>query len=305
MPRQLKSVGSMPWSVFDAHCRSIVQQMARGIRRDATGAKVATKASYAGVADADVVTTADTNAQKLFVHLAVKHLPEGVGWRGEEGGLKKPSTFRRGKVVVTVDPADGTRKLIEVMNERRLPRAGEVSAMLGVLVDGQPIASYICDVGDLNTYVRPPYGSRILRLGPRGGAVRMQRPQVPSALGKSVLLRHGVRDIHNRLTQRLTGVFGEVRRGGSSIGLTVTSVLTGEFAAALRIGGGFTTPWDDAPLSAMCRQGDVVSLQVDSGELRQVDVGPLDRLTKRDFDMLYVGRRYLDELRQHVRVVML
>jgi hypothetical protein len=34
-------------------------------------------------------------------------------------------------------------------------------------------------------------------------------------------------------------------------------------------------------------------------------VGPLDRLTERDFDMLYVGRQYLDELRHAVRVVML
>lgn len=304
MVRQLDSVGDMSWERFDFNCQRIVFLMAQGIRRDATNAQIKTKTSYAGVADADVVTTADTNAQARFVRQAERLLPAGTGWRGEEGGLNKPSTLRR-KVIITVDPADGTRKLIEIMREGRLPRPGEVSAMLAVLVDGEPVASYICDVGDLNTYVLPPYGSRILRFDPQGRAVPMQPHRPPVSLGEGVLLRHGRRDVGSPLARQLMRAFGRVERGGASIGLTVTNVLTGKYAAALRVAGGYTTPWDDAPLSAMCRQGDVVSLRVASGELRQMDVGPLDRLTERDFDMLYVGRQYMAELSRTVRVVML
>ncbi|HKX24126.1 MAG TPA: hypothetical protein VJM46_02725, partial [Candidatus Saccharimonadales bacterium] len=222
-----------------------------------------------------------------------------------EGRLNKPSTLRRRKVVVTVDPADGTRKLIEIMRQGRLPRPGEVSSMLGVLVDGVPVGSYICDVGDLNTYVLPPYGSRMLRLNEHGREVPMQSRRAPSALNQGVLLRHGRRDVSSQLAQRLMSVFGRVERDSASIGLTVVGVLNGTYAAALRVAQGYTTPWDDAPLSAMGRQGDVVTLRVDRNELRQVDVGPLDRLTERNFDMLYVGRQYMDELRRVVRVVML
>ena len=304
MPRQLESVDGMSWSEFDRHCRRIVFRMAQGIRRDAATATVKTKASYAGKADADVVTTADTNAQARFVRLAGDWLPAGVGWRGEEGGLNKPSTLSR-KVVITVDPADGTRKLIEVTQSGRLPQAGEVSAMLAIVVDGEPIGSYICDVGDLTRYVRTPYGSEILRLNPQGRAIPMQQRSVPATLGRSVLLRHGRRDVTSPLSRRLAGLFGEVQRDSQSIGLSVTGVLTGDFAATLRVAGGYTTPWDDAPISAMCRQGAVVSLRVGDNELRQIDVGPLDRLTARDFDMLYVGQQYMAELRRAVRVVMI
>jgi fructose-1,6-bisphosphatase/inositol monophosphatase family enzyme len=304
VPRQLESVDGMSWSEFDRHCRRIVLRMAQGIRRDAALAKVKTKTSYAGVAGADVVTTADTNAQARFVRLAGDWLPAGVGWRGEENGLSKPSTLPR-RVVITVDPADGTRKLIAVTQSGRLPQRGEVSSMLAVLVDGEPVGSYICDVGDLTQYVLMPYSSQVLRLNEQGREVPMQQRSVPTALGRSVLLRHGRRDVANPLSRRLAGLFGEVQRDSQSIGLSVTSVLTGDFAATLRVAGGYTTPWDDAPISAMCRQGAVVSLRVGDGELRQIDVGPLDRLTERDFDMLYVGRQYLDELRHAVRVVML
>jgi hypothetical protein len=172
-------------------------------------------------------------------------------------------------------------------------------------VDGEPIGSYICDVGDLTRYVRMPYGTKILRINPQGRSVPMQQQRVPDRMGQAVLLRHGRRDVSSSLAQRLTGVFGRVERDSASIGLSVTRILTGDFAAMLRVAQGYTTPWDDAPLSAMCRQGDVVSLRVEDGGLRQIDVGPLDRLTERDFDMFYVGRQYLDELCRHTRVVML
>lgn len=309
MTQPLIAVGGMTWREFDQHCRYIVRRMAQAVQSEAAMARVRrsagarSKASYAGVAGADVVTEAGKKSQARFLRLAAERLPSGVGWICEEDGVRKPSTLER-PVVLTVDPDDGTRKFIEVIEANRLLRPGEVGSMLGVLVDGEPVASYICDAGNLTTYVRPPYGNRILRLaGKEQTETDVRLIAGPDSLSEGVLLHHGRRDNITPLAQRLTGLFGDVQRDSASIGLTVARVLGGDFAAVLRVAGGYTTPWDDAPVSAMCRQGDVVSLRVGERELRRVDVGPLTTLTARDFDMLYVRRQLLGQLRHRVRVV--
>lgn len=310
MVRALSSVDGMSWAEFDGHCRYIVRRMAQAVQSELamaiTRGRIGkrAKASYAGEVGADVVTEAGNKSQARFTTLAVERLPAGVGWICEENGLRKASTLPR-KVVLTVDPNDGTRKSIEAFAAGRVPRSGEVSSMLGVLVDGEPVASYICDTSDLSTYVLPPYGERILRVDKRGQAVDVRTLAGADSLAKGALLHHGQRDNIAPLSQRLAReAFGMVQRDSASIGLTVAGVLNGRFTAVLRVAGGYTTPRDDAPLSAMCRQGEVLSLLVDGQELRRIDVGPLDRLTARDFDMFYIRRRYLNELRRRVRVTL-
>src|SRR6266702_8959185 len=122
---KIRKIGDLSIADFDGRCRVIVREMALGIRQDAGSADVHTKTSYAGVEDGDVVTTADTNAQIRFVRFADRYLPAQMGRIGEEGGLRKPSTFAHHSVVMTIDPADGTRALIQAIREGRLPRPGE------------------------------------------------------------------------------------------------------------------------------------------------------------------------------------
>lgn len=304
--RNLDRVGGMLWVDFDMYCRRIVYSMAQGIRRDAATATIRTKTSYAGVAGADIVTTADLNAQALFVNMATRLLPGGVGWIGEEEGLRKPSDLAGCSVVMTVDPADGTLSLSAAIQAGRLPLPGEVSAMLGVLVDGVPVASYICDVGNLVTYVRMPFASRVMRLGANGARLRMRPEPVAKPLRSGTLLRHGTRSIINPLTRRLVeSGFRTVQRGSDSIGLSLMRVFTGEFAALLRVAGGYTTPWDDVPIEAMCRTGQVVAFRVNANGFQQIHLEVLDQVIQRAFDVVYVARGHLAGLKRFGRVTLL
>lgn len=98
--------------------------------------------------------------------------------------------------------------------------------------------------------------------------------------------------------------FGRIVPGMSSIGLSAVRVLNGDFAAMLRTAGGFTTPWDDAPIMAMCAQGDLVPLRVDAdhNRLARIRRMSLMKVTSRGYDVLYVGRRHLAELAGHVAI---
>ena len=295
-------VGPMSGRQFDQTCRRIVFSMAQGIRADVARAEVRTKQSYAGVSGADVVTTADLNAQERFVTLASQVFPSGVGWIGEENGLRKASTFRDCKVILTIDPADGTRSLVTAIKEGRLPRPGEVSVMLGVLVNGEPVGSYICDVGSLVTYALPPYASRPIRLGANGAKISMRTVKAAESLRSGTLLRHGHRPITNPLTQHLVGsAFGAVQQGNDSIGLSVMRILTGEFVAMLRVAGGYTTPWDDVPIEAILG-GQVLALRVNADNFQEVRLDILDQVARRGFDVLYVERRHLRRLERFGRV---
>ncbi len=303
-PRKIRSVGRMSLADFDRFCRLSVLVMARGIREDVGAAQVQRKTSYAGEAGGDVVTTADLGAQRRLMELAGRYLPEQVGLIGEENGLRRPSTLTGPSVVLTIDPADGTRSLIKAIEAHRQPVPGEVSAMLGVQVDGVAVGAYICDVGDLMTYMRTPYDSRVLRVTPEGTETDMSTLPRAQSLAKGTLLRHGRRPIGTSLGNRLVSTaFGRIQPGGNSIGLTVMGVFSGQFVAALRVAGTYATPWDDTPVQAACYRSHVVTLRVNRDRLEELRFDRLDQLTRCDYDILYVARQYLPELRRHAQVI--
>lgn len=196
--------------------------------------------------------------------------------------------------------------MIEAIEAGRMLVPGETSSMLGVLVDGRPVGSYICGVASLATYTRAPYGTKVLRVTSDGVEIDMGKLPKPRSLRVGTLLQHGRRQVTNPLTSRLMGVaFGQVLREASSIGLSTMRVFNGELVAMLRVAGGFFTPWDDTPTFATCGQGDVAVLRVGSDHLVEIRAGTLEHITPQDFDVLYVPRRYLPELRRQVPVVTL
>jgi hypothetical protein len=103
----------------------------------------------------------------------------------------------------------------------------------------------------------------------------------------------------------MNGTFGRVERASNSIGLAVAGVFSGQFAAVLRPAGTFSTPWDDTPLQAMCSQGSVLMLKIGTQGMAETRFDHLDEVVRREHDFLYVHRRYLDELRRRVPVVLL
>ena len=203
--------------------------------------------------------------------------------------------------MLTADPLDGTKTFASIVQTGGMPRAGQVSAMLGLLVNGEPVAGYICDVSTLTTYLRQPYAARVLQVSSYGKVVDTATLPRASSLAAGTLLWHGKRPVHDSLAKRLVdSAFGQVVRFRDSIGLAAVRVFTGEFVGLMRSGGGFTTPWDDTPVQAMCRQGDVVVLKFSQGHLHEVRLGPLDQPTPQPqpFDLLYVHRSFLSELEE-------
>lgn len=307
MVRKLEGIGTMSWAVFDAICRRIVTEMAVVVRTEIASGKLRTrsKANYAGVADEDIVTTADVKAQRQFVVMAERELPPGVGWIGEEGGLqKRPKKIGGHTFIVTVDPVDGTRNLNAAVQAKRRLVPGEVSAMIGLLVDGVPVASYICDIATLVIYTTPPYGPRTLRIRPGGKDIETRHidPRTRRLSGR--LLVHGRREVTNLLTRRLIGeVFGSSTRERGSIGLAAARVMAGEFVGMVRIAGGYFTPWDDTPVLAMCEQGGLVALQIQKDELVPLPLPDLRKVVPSEYDILYVEHRQVDRLARHAPIM--
>jgi fructose-1,6-bisphosphatase/inositol monophosphatase family enzyme len=303
--KRLTSVGRLSLADFDQSCRVMVYATAEGIRRDIAtgGVRVDSKTSYAGVADADVVTSIDRAAQRQLVNLAGRLMPPEVGWIGEEDGLRRAPSGAGPSIVLTFDPADGTKKLVEALRAKRQLVPGEVSVMLGVQVDGKAVAGYVCDVATLVTFARPMYGKHVLQLGPTKFAVNMAELPRAARLGMATLLRHGDRPTSGPLTDRLVGAFARVEQGKSSIGLSIARIFNGDIAGMLRLAGMHVTPWDDTPVQALCEQGDVLTLRVGKDGLQQISFSPLDRITRQDYDVLYVHRKYVRELRQMTKVV--
>jgi len=298
--RRLETVGQLSLEEFHDTCLMMVRETAAGIQRNlaAGGVQVEGKTSYAGVPDADVVTSIDLAAQQELTRLAARYMPSQIGYIGEERNLRRTSRFRGYSVVLTFDPADGTRKLIEAVRARRRPVPGEVSVMLGVQVDGVAVAGYICDVASLVTYVRRMYTTQLVRVETSGNSIGTSSlPRAPR-FNAATLLRHGNRPFSGPLTERIANASGSVVQGSASIGLSVVRIFTGEFGGMLRLAGMHVTPWDDTPVQAMCTQGDVVMLRIGRNSLEEISFSPLDQITRQDYDVLYIHRRYLDELRR-------
>lgn len=306
MASQLTHIGVHTLGEFDELCQQLVREMALTIRREASTARVVRKTGYDGVQGSDVVTTADLKAQDHFKAFAQERFSPRLGLIGEEEGLRRASTFTGPRIVLTADPLDGTKSFATIVQAGRLPSAGQVSAMLGLLIDDEPVAGYVCDVATLTTYLRQPYGDKVIQVSQNGDMVDTATLPRASSLATGTLLWHGKRPVREALAEQLIdSAFGEVVRFSDSIGLAATRVFTGEFVGLMRSSGGFTTPWDDTPVQAMCRQGDVVVLKFSQTHLQEVQLGPLDQTLAQPFDLLYVHRRFLPELANHTPVLLL
>lgn len=187
-------VGSLTWEAFHECCLHMVTLTATDIRTYLAGGgsvQVDRKANYAGVPDADVATTVDRQAQAKLVRLATQLLPAQVGWIGEEDGLRRPSTFDGYSVVVTFDPLDGTSRLLDIIEAGGRPAPGDVSVMLGVLVNGVAVGGYICDVATSAVYYRQPYAPTVNIMTVGGDVMRLSEMPRVRSLRAGTLLWHG------------------------------------------------------------------------------------------------------------------
>lgn len=304
--------GPVTPDTLDLVCRAIVAAMAEEVRRQISkGINSIAKTGYDGRRGSDVTTSADLAAQAMLVRLHRLHLPH-LGLIGEEDGLQAECDLTAtdgADIRIICDPLDGTRTLVEKVNEGEAPVAGDLAVMLAVTVDGKPVAAYILDVVGGTWCMLPPGGWTVAYLvnGARPVTDVRELPRAAS-LAEGMALLRGRIDLYSPLTRRLIqqpeqgGAFGATTWSNQSIGLNTVRLLTGEFTAMVRSAGGFFTPWDDMPLFAMYQPADIVVLKVAGDKLEELTPAPIGKPVRRNFDALYIPRRYLPELRELVEV---
>ncbi len=259
--------------------------------------------SYTGIIGGDVRTKADLLSQATFMRLYLLLL-KGLGVRGEENNLRIPcGLIGPHKVVITVDPLDGTARFAELMADLSLPRGG-VSIMLAVRVGNEVVAAYVLDL----------FTGELYRVAPGGDTVVMtidndELPQTlplitpPTSLGDATLLIRRTHQHHQNLMgliERPPGqpsVFGEIELSNGSIGLSVMQVALGRVAALAGRPGNHSTPWDDTPLVAICRAAGIKTFRIASDGLYEIELdAPTEETVLRKYGTLYVAGRYVTQL---------
>lgn len=272
------------------------------------GYQVITKDGYDGKPGAAIALNIDHAIQAMFLELAKEFLPARVGFFGEENNLRVPSRLLGPKVTVTVDPIDGTERLRKRLEQKRKPLPGEVSVMLGILVDGVAVGGVICDVATLEAYIRFPYGENVWRIiGPSG--LYESGSSLPCAeFHEGALLWHGIRSPGSTITKHLIksgfDETGQIEHVFGSIGLCASRVLGDpKVVALLRPSGTHNTAWDDASIQAFS-DIDLVTFEVTEDAFVETIV-PLGEPVKRPNDLLYIPRYYLGDLAQFGTVQLL
>lgn len=234
----------------------------------------------------DLVTTADHEAQKVYLRAIGKCFPE-YGVIAEEDELRVPCRIPNRQLHFMVDPLDGTKAFA------RRQSAG-VGTMIA-LVDGREvIAAYVGDIMTQEIYGYRPGSTKVYRLSEFEIAEALVTEPRPLA-GSYVLLRQQPKDLIEpvaELVERFLGVDVE----GGSIGISYARLWKQE-CDALLLGPHFTTPWDSAPIIGISKMLGYKCLKIDGqGRLEEIDPYPPLAPARNDFYLLVVKECLLKEI---------
>lgn len=251
------------------------------------------KPNYAGVANADLSTTADEEAQKICARLLGEAFPR-YGTVGEEGLLRVECTFEGRQIVITIDPLDGSKNYVR-------GEAFGVATMISMGIDGRIVAAYVGDVNTGDIYGYRPESPNVWRLRKGNGPfsqVNLAQLKRTTPLSEGyVLLRDERERYHSRIARvacsaRLGGVFRAYTTASGSIGLSMARLWTDSVVAhAMR--EGHSTPWDDAPIVGIGKKLGMVWLRPAPGGYgfeEYEPVVPLDGPVERNHDAIVMHR---------------
>lgn len=205
---------------------------------------------------ADLVTTADLEAQEIYVRALTEWFP-GVGIVGEEDGLKVPCTIEGHNIFFTLDPVDGTKALARL-------QASGVATMISLVVNGGVVAAYIGDVNAGQLYGFRPGSEHVHRLTDYSYAETMVIDPDCTLKQKTIVLRTDPR-LASPLAQKLTwpsrkhahaphaGLCKKVTVASGSVGTMFARLWKGEVGALL-LKSMPLTPWDWAPIAGISLQ---------------------------------------------------
>lgn len=235
---------------------------------------------------ADLVTTADHEAQEIYLRAIRKCFPE-FGVIAEEDELSIPCRIPDRQLHFMVDPLDGTKAFA------RRQSAG-VGTMIA-LVDGlNVVAAYVGDVMTQEIYGYRPASDAVYRISEFDIAERLAT--TPVSLSQSyILLRQQPKQI-SPAVKDIINQFQGVDVEGGSIGISYARLWKQE-CDALLVGPHFTTPWDSAPIIGISKKLGYRSLKVNpDGTMEEIELFPPLAPERNDFYLLVVKENLLAEL---------
>ncbi len=282
--------------------RTAVGDAIKIIQKQAVDFVPKAKIHYSG-ADDDLVTTADYAAQAFYLEVFEHHFPQ-FGIVGEENGLRKPCTVPSAcgdsigeNIYFTVDPLDGTKAFA-----RR--QSYGVGTMVGLVQNGQVIASFIGDVntGEIYSFAPGdvfPTRERFKKVtdlvpcnqqnfGPLAKRYALLN-EAPWRMPK--ILQHIVKKNNDE-----GGLFKNVEVNYGSYGTLFARLWKGEVAAIIT-DPSYTTPWDEVPVIGMNKALGFVSIALDTENktIRLYDIPIVSEPTPQPYYILTVHQDYLSE----------
>lgn len=253
------------------------------------------KRGYNGSFD-DVVTSADKDAQRLYVDIVRNAFP-GFGIVAEENGLAIPCDFKRDKMYFTIDAMDGTKAFLHYQSQA-------IGTMIALVRGKQVIASYIGDVLTGEIYGFYPNASHVMRIDREGREMPIETPSQISIRQGHVLLRCHP-DQHSAIVQRVArlasdgGLCRGIQITNGSVGLSTARLWKGEVGMVV-IRMSHVTPWDMAPIIGISKRLGCLFLRPNRAGTRliQAHLVPVNTVQEQTSELVIVHQSRWDELKR-------
>ena len=258
----------------------------RSLRHDFT---VTHKRGYDG--SDDLFTTADTQAQAIYVEAIRKHFP-GFGIIAEELGVRVPCTLPGMNAYFTIDPLDGTKAF-------KRGQSFGVATMIALVIDGVIVCSYIGDIWTGEIFGYEPGSASVQRIYSGGAVVDLTQIDRSQPLGvQYLLLRDHPSNYHPAVSRRANGPgFKAIEITSGSIGLSMSRLWKGEIGVHATKQSARSTPWDSTPVIGISQKLGMVWFAADShGRLRPFRPVPPEKVSSNAGDLVTVHSSHAEEL---------
>ncbi len=258
------------------------------------------KEGYSGKWD-DAVTTADKDAQAMYIQLIEENFP-GYGVIAEEGKLKILSSFADHDIYFTIDPLCGTNAYI-----RR--QSHGIGTMIALVIDGEVVAAYVGDIMTQEVFGFRPGSQKVWRISEYERYERLLVDENKPLIEQYAVLTNPPPE-EPHLIQLLikgdkrNGLFKLFTMADGSIGITAARLWKGE-AGGLILSPRHDAPWDMTPVIGIFRKMGFVFITIgDKGHVVEIsdDMEILKEIRHRNFFLLVIHKSRVSEFNQWIQV---
>lgn len=271
--------GSKTPSLVGLAMKEMVRRAIREIRNQRFVFDAQRKANLDDGAMTDLVTTADLEAQKIYLRVIQNCFPN-YGIIAEEEELSIDCNLVEHQLRFTIDPLDGTKAFA------RRQSAG-VGTMIALLDGTKVLSAYVGDVMTHEIYGFRPESDWVYRISEYDVAEPLAKVEMPIERAY-LLLREQPKNYPPGLAS-LIDRFKGVDVEGGSIGISFARLWKQEVEALLT-GFYFATPWDSAPIIGISKKLGYRFAQIQAdGSVIEVDLQPPLEPVRNDHYLLVAG----------------